>query len=435
MKKTKHSRLGRFIHRLLVDGMTVISLLLVTIAIDYLFSLWLDEALFMSGRILVIGILILLGGLLFNPLRLLFQKGVDRLFYGKSSQPSDILGAVSKLLAGCLSRRELNQVLTRDVPDMLRLSGAKLWFGEAAYAPTMKLEEPYLAFELTFQAKVRAVWTLLSHQRGRPFSEDEKGQLALIAEQAEVALRNVLLVETLRRRLDEIRGARELLAEAQHQLLRSRERERSRLARDLHDGPIQSLVALNLSIGLLDFGGEANQTALMTEVNRIRGDVKALISDLRGVCAALRPPLLDTLGLAAALESLISDWAEDNQIAADAHIEKDPAGYAQLTDDVTVNLYRIVQEALHNIGKHARASHVSVSLEKHGSTLKLCIMDDGAGFAVPETYRDLTQGGHFGLVGMRERVNLIGGEWMLDSNPGEGTRIEIILPREEVDSQ
>ena len=430
MKKAKQSRLGRIIHRLLVDGMTVISLLLVSIGIAYLSSLWLDEDVLMSVRILVIGILILLGGLLFRPLRRLFQKWVDRLFYGKSSQPSDIIGAVSKLLAGCLSRRELNQVLTRNVPDMLRLSGAKFWFGEAAYAPTLKLEEPHLAFELTFQAKVRAIWTLLSHQSGRPFSGDEKRQLALIAEQAEVALRNVLLVETLRRRLDEIRSARELLAEAQHQLLRSRERERSRLARDLHDGPIQSLVALNLSIGLLDFSGKMDQTALLAELNRIRGDVKALISDLRGVCAELRPPLLDTLGLAAALESLVSAWAEENQIPADAVVEKNPARYAQLPDDVTVNLYRIVQEALHNIGKHARASHVSVSLEKDDSTLKLCIVDDGAGFAVPETYRDLTQGGHFGLVGMRERVNLIGGQWSLESSPGTGTRIEIHLPCE-----
>jgi len=149
---------------------------------------------------------------------------------------------------------------------------------------------------------------------------------------------------------------------------------------------------------------------------------------LREVCAVLRPPLLDTLGLGSALEALAVEWGEENGITVSTEIEAAEELLCKLSDEAAVNLYRIVQEALQNIGKHAHAGHVTVRMHCIDSILKLELLDDGAGFAVPDTFRDLTQGGHFGLVGMRERVNLIGGKWDLTSTPGQGTCITVSLP-------
>ena len=393
----------------------------------FLGGFWLGDAYLPDGfwiRGAALTLLALGTGFLFSPTRRVIRRGMTWLFYGQVGGSPRLLEAAGQALAGCLSRRELNQVLTRDIPDILRLSGAELWFGEAAFAPTRKAEVPLLSFELEFQAKVRAIWTLFPYQDGRPFSAQDRRILSAVARQAEAALRNVLLVEALRRRLDEIRAGQELLAEAQHQLLRSRDNERSRLARDLHDGPIQDLVALNLSLGLL----ETDSGEMDSELAELRAAVRALISELRQVCAVLRPPLLDTLGLGAALQSLVADWAEETGMAAEMRLEAPSESLTGLSDEAMVNLYRILQEALHNIGKHARARHVSVRLQCDDALLTLTIRDDGAGFALPDTFRGLTQEGHFGLVGMRERVNLIGGKWALDSSPGKGTTVEVTLP-------
>ncbi len=394
------------------------------------FFVWVFPLIPPSGpaRALAIGGLVLLIGFGFHPLLLLVLRGLNILVYRIKDQDPQLAAKAGQALAGALSRRELNQVLTRDIPGWMRLSGAQLWFGEATNAPTRKGENGSLDFELIFQAKVRAIWSLLTPQDGHPFSPEDKAVLAPIARQAEVALRNVLLVETLRRQLDEIRAAQDLLAQAQHQLIRSRENERSRLARDLHDGPVQSLVALNLAIGLLDPIEAGNAERIGKALIEIRAEMKDMIAELREVCAVLRPPLLDTLGLGSALEALAVEWGEENGITVSTEIEAAEELLCKLSDEAAVNLYRIVQEALQNIGKHARAGHVTVRMHCIDSILKLELLDDGAGFAVPDTFRDLTQGGHFGLVGMRERVNLIGGKWDLTSTPGQGTCITVSLP-------
>ncbi len=383
-----------------------------------------------SGRTLFTGGLILLVGMGFHPLWRLARLGLDKLIYHRQEQDPQLAAKVSQALASALSRRELNQVLTRDIPGWMHLSGGQLWFGDSASAPTRKGEGGSLEFPLTFQAKVRAVWSVLSPQDGRPFAPEDEALLGTIAKQAEVALRNVLLVETLRRQLDEIRAAQDLLAQAQHQLIRSRENERSRLARDLHDGPVQSLVALNLALGLMEPLEADNAEKIAKGLLEIRAEMKDLIAELREVCAELRPPLLDTLGLGSALEALAVVWGEENGIAVTTEVEANEELLCQLSDETAVNLYRIVQEALHNIGKHARAGHVTLRMQCQEAGLQITLIDDGAGFAVPDTYRDLTQAGHFGLVGMRERVNLIGGKWDLTSTPGQGTCVTIDLPIE-----
>jgi signal transduction histidine kinase len=97
-----------------------------------------------------------------------------------------------------------------------------------------------------------------------------------------------------------------------------------------------------------------------------------------------------------------------------------------LPGDVAVNLYRIVQEALSNIARHAEAQMITIRLTWEGARLILTVHDDGRGFTVPVAFHELTTDGHFGLVGMQERVDLIGGEWMIDSSPGCGTTVRVV---------
>ena len=238
--------------------------------------------------------------------------------------------------------------------------------------------------------------------------------------QAEIALGNVLLIETLRAQLDEIRASREALSQAQHKLLSSREDERARLARDLHDGPLQTLIGLNLQLGLL-----AQQMGESESVNEMRSEVHVLLKDLREVCSELRPPMLDTLGLAAALRTLAEDWSLQSGVEINLNLPPSTVEIPFLPADIAVNLYRVAQEALANTAKHAQANNVDISLKESNGTITMTIDDDGCGFTLPDEIGVLTTTGHFGLVGLRERIILIGGKLQLKSSPGKGTHIHI----------
>jgi signal transduction histidine kinase len=279
-------------------------------------------------------------------------------------------------------------------------------------------------FPLSFQGQVRGLWTAGPRRDGEDFASTDRRILKTLAHQAEIALGNVLLVETLRRQLDQIRASRETLTQAQHQLLRSREEERARLARDLHDGPIQALVGLNLQLGLL--APVSKESTLVGEaLSAIRAEVRELLADLRQMCAELRPPMLDTLGLGATLRALTEEWSAQHDVAV--HLDLPPdATLRPLPDEVAVNLYRVVQEALVNVARHAAARQVTVHLAWEDSRLVLTLHDDGRGFIVPDTFHDRAAQGHFGLVGMQERVNLIGGTLQLASAPGQGTTLRVV---------
>ena len=225
----------------------------------------------------------------------------------------------------------------------------------------------------------------------------------------------MLLIETLRTQLDEIRASSEALSQAQHRLLRSREEERARLARDLHDGPLQSLIGLNLQLGLL-----LPQTGDSKALNEMRSEVHDLLNDLRGVCSELRPPMLDTLGLAAALRSLAEDWSGQSGVAVQLDLPPYAFDLSPLPGDIAVNLYRVAQEALTNVAKHAQAKRVDICLTDQNGGVNMSIHDDGRGFELPDEIGALTTHGHFGLVGLRERVNLIGGKLSLDSSTRPG---------------
>jgi signal transduction histidine kinase len=232
-------------------------------------------------------------------------------------------------------------------------------------------------------------------------------------------------VEALRGQLDDITTSRKTLSRLQHQLLRMREQERGRLARELHDGPIQTLVSLNIQLGLLVGRPEVGDAAtpLACVLNGMRAEVRALLNDLRQVCADLRPPMLDTLGLGAALRALAEEWSAQHETPIQLDLAPD-AALRDLPGEAAVNLYRVAQEALTNVARHASARHVTLSLQWAYPSDELCLAveDDGHGFA-PAALNRPTEHGHFGLAAMQERVTLIGGRWQLESAPSQGTKV------------
>jgi signal transduction histidine kinase len=369
--------------------------------------------------------LTLLIGLAFERSRTQAQRLVDRLFYGGWYDYPGVVETISEALARSIERRQMADVLTRQVPALMQLRGAHLWIGEPDETEPGNVPQPQLRFAFNFQGQRQGLWIVGPRRDGEDLTAPDRRILQTLARQAEIALSNVLLVETLRHQLDEIRASRETLAQTQHQLLRSREEERARLARDLHDGPIQALVGLNLQLGLLLAPADGQDLPQRGELQTMRGEVRELLTELRQVCAELRPPMLDTLGLGAALRALAGDWSAQCGVAVSLNLPSD-ATLRPLPDVVTVNLYRVVQEALSNVARHAAARSVTIQLAWDDPRLSLTLCDDGQGFVVPPTFHDLTAQGHFGLVGMQERLDLIDGAWTVESAPGRGTTVRVV---------
>ena len=425
----RHSLFGidRLLNRTLVYALLSLGILLLYLGPFLLVYRFLSHD--PLAQIMIAAGLTLLVGLAFNWSRTQAQRLVDQVFYGGWYDYPGVVETVSAALARSVNREQLTDVLTRQAPELMQLRPGHLWIGGPEATIPIKSPGPALQFVLSLEGARYGVWTVEPRRDGEDFTDSDRRIFQTLAAQAEIALSNVILVETLRRQLDEIRASQESLAQTQHQLLRSREEEQARLARDLHDGPIQSLVGLNMQLGLLlpsvETSLEGVGIPLAGELRAMRTEVRSLLVELRQVCAELRPPMLDTLGLGAALRALAEEWSAQHNVAV--HLDLPPdAMLRPLPDEVAVNLYRVVQEALANVARHAQAQQVTLGLAWQDTRLSLTIQDNGQGFAVPATLRSLTEQGHFGLVGMQERVNLIGGALRLESTPGQGTTMCVI---------
>jgi signal transduction histidine kinase len=206
--------------------------------------------------------------------------------------------------------------------------------------------------------------------------------------------------------------------------VRAAEGERSRLAASLHDGPIQRLAALGLVLDRcrlrLDRDDQAGAGELL---GRARAGVSDEIRDLRQMMSELRPPVLDAGGLEAAIRDHLSAWSEATGIEASLTA----AERLPLSPNSETVAYRIMQEALTNVAKHASAGHVLVSIRPSNGGVELVVRDDGKGFRVL-SHQELLRGGHFGLVIMKERVELAAGAFELKSAPLAGAEVRIWLP-------
>jgi signal transduction histidine kinase len=220
------------------------------------------------------------------------------------------------------------------------------------------------------------------------------------------------------------------LAQSERKLLLDRtvhaaEEERIRLAANLHDGPIQRLASVSLTLDRamlrLDRGDPVVAGDLL---ERGQDELQAEVDALRRMMSELRPPILDEAGFEAGVRDLVDDFAQRTGVGG----QVGGALLTPLPPDTETALYRVLQEALWNVAKHAGATSVEVELQDLGGTVELCVTDDGTGFH-PASSTSLLRDGHFGLVGMRERLESTGGLLIVESVPGAGTRLTARVPR------
>jgi signal transduction histidine kinase len=220
--------------------------------------------------------------------------------------------------------------------------------------------------------------------------------------------------------------AREQLArlEVQHRLIDQREQERLQIARDLHDGPLQELIAATYSFR--ETAALVEDETLSASFAKIGASLHKLIDDLRSAASSLRPPALTRFGLGMAIRMHAAEYSEkypDIQMSLEVQPLEIP-----IPESIRLAVFRIYQEALTNIAKHAQASRVSVQISRENQTIVLKIADNGIGFAPPLELGELAVRGHLGLVGMRERVEAVGGSIKISSQPGQGTTLEAQIP-------
>lgn len=204
------------------------------------------------------------------------------------------------------------------------------------------------------------------------------------------------------------------------------ETERARVARELHDGPVQELIALSqraeMAQRLVDRGETEQAQDLMAE---LRSAGLETVEELRRLIGALRPIYLEDLGLLPALEMLVR--RADVQTGASVELEG-AEGLPRLDPEVELAAYRVVQEALSNAQQHAQARSIIVDVRFQDDDLFLSVTDDGVGFDLPPSPDLLTRAGRFGLVGIQERVARLGGTLQIQTAPGQGTQIVVRLP-------
>ncbi|MDR7418721.1 MAG: GAF domain-containing sensor histidine kinase [Armatimonadota bacterium] len=251
--------------------------------------------------------------------------------------------------------------------------------------------------------------------RGRAFDPRKLQMLSVVGQQIGVAVERALL-------FDEVASKERMRGELIEKLLTAHEDERRRIARELHDEAGQALTALIVNLELAS--QEPSPERLRAQLKQLRDLAERTLSDIRRLIYDLRPSILDDLGLAAALRWYAKNLLDPRGIAWTLSVSgisgRLPAGLETVA-------FRLVQEALTNVLRHAEASKVSVSVAVSGRELDVRIEDNGRGFD-PQRPRSAGRTGGFGLLGMQERVELVGGRWEVQSTPGVGTVVSATLP-------
>jgi two-component system sensor histidine kinase DegS len=219
--------------------------------------------------------------------------------------------------------------------------------------------------------------------------------------------------------------------EVLRQVLRAQEGERKRIAQELHDGVAQTLlVTATLAHNLLESTAAAERS-LKTDLETVKENSLALVTEVRAICGGLRPSILDNLGLVSAIK-----WLADNtrqETGADVDLELAGQVY-ELGPEESLAVFRVVQEALKNVAKHAQASSVRVALRFHETALNVEIADNGRGFEVVDNVSRFAVTGRLGLLGISERMEAIGGRLSVESAEGLGTIVRISFGRKVPDS-
>ncbi len=247
---------------------------------------------------------------------------------------------------------------------------------------------------------------------------DAKVTLSRIKEIRELGMAFNEMVEQIRKYRA---GVRQYVAD----ITRTQEEERKRIARELHDDTVQSLIAINQRLELTKVTLE-DPTDARPLLNEVKTMVTGAIASVRQFSRDLRPLALEDLGLLAAIQYQVNQLAQSEGIDVHFHVEGE---IGELPADMEVSIYRILQETLNNVKKHANATEVKVTGIFSEDQIILTIKDNGQGFEVPEAMTDFASSGSFGMMGLQERAQLFGGNLVVQSEPNKGTTVHLVIPR------
>jgi signal transduction histidine kinase len=345
--------------------------------------------------------------LLFQPLRGWLQRGVNRLLYGQRDEPYVVVAQLGRRLEGALPPEAMLPAIIETVAVALKLPYAAIALRrgdelhtEAVFGAPV---EAALTLPLVYQTDTIGQLTLGPRQRGEAFTTADRRLLEDLARQIGVAAHGVQLTADLQR--------------SRERLVTTREEERRRLRRDLHDGLGTALTSLMLKLDATDTLLDRDLPAARSLLAETRGQMQASIADIRRLVYDLRPPTLDEWGLVDALREQVAHYALDNvRVTVEA-----PASLPPLSAAVEVAVYRIALEALANVVKHAHATICAIRVSLADTLLVVEIEDNGVG-------RPAGAHAGVGLTAMRERAAELGGSCVIEDAAPHGTRVRAGVP-------
>lgn len=308
-------------------------------------------------------------------------------------------------------------------------------------ASKRQLSEVSKRFDIHSEETIRRVYEK-THQLQTEYAVVQREEKALRQKRDDLERRLIQLSKTIERAnnlgrkvsiissflQDDFHEVNELVKSAQEKqqiglkIIEAQEKERKRISREIHDGPAQSLANILIRSEIVDLAfrdGDTEQA--LTEMKSIRESIRQALREVRRIIYDLRPMALDDLGLFPTIKKHISSISEYNNIDIDLALHGDER---RLDPHYEVAVFRIIQEGLQNAIKHAKASRIIVRLEIRDNLIALNIEDDGIGFD-PE---NINKKDSYGLIGMKERVDLLDGELTIKSEPNRGTKIVVKLP-------
>jgi signal transduction histidine kinase len=371
--------------------------------------------------------------IVFAPLRDRLQRGVNRLMYGERDDPYAVISRLGQRLEATLEPRAMLPTIVETVAQALKLPYVAIALKEKNPASKENgsehgredgfavvaswgspVEYPPLRLPLAYGHETIGELILAPRARGEDFSPADRRLLEDLARQTEVAAYAVRLT-------DDLQKARERLVSA-------REEERRRLRRDLHDGLGPQLSGQALTIDAIRSLLKRDPAAAEELLVDLKAQTREAAADIRRLVYALRPPALDSLGLVGALRKKAAQFEQDGSLRVSVEAPKE---LPPLPAAVEVACYRIAEEALTNVVRHAEAQTCALSLAIDEGEMRLEVRDDGRG--LPEARARETGRAGVGLTSMRERAAELGGRLVVEALPAGGTcvRAELPLPRED----
>ena len=427
------------------------------------------------GSLALTAVVALMIALLFNPLRNFFQKWIDRLFYRETYDYRQMLLKFSNKISNVLDLGELAQSILEPLGRAMHVKRAALLFPEigsgdfkARFVQQDTDEKPFTKLKLLsdnpivswlatrggvlrrkhidIMPQFKGVWqvervildvlgvellcpirsrgnligiiAIGEKQYGSSYSDEEADLLITMSHEAAVALENARMLDSLKSQQLQVE---QLLA----QVVLAQEEERNRISIDLHDSVAQWLVAT--SYGMQTFReqlSEKEADKARLELVDMESTITRSLKELRRVVVGLRPPALDELGLAHALQQGLEELEKDGMECQFSQMGTP----WRLPSSMEIAVFRVVQEAISNIRKHAKATRVNLRLQFQEDKLLVDISDNGQGFNLSQTLDSAISVGHLGLLGMKQRAEMLGGDIQIKTGEGDGTTITLDLP-------